>query len=117
MPQLVSCSGLAISSVPKVIGVVPTGSSILVELLTDQELTSSNILVKGSSVDGPPQAYVVAVGSSLCKECEVKVGDRVVLSGNGTFVPKYDESLRTRLIVEVHNVKAIVQEEGRCCTK
>lgn len=114
MSQIVDLSGVQITSIPPVAGVRPLGSSILVELLTDQELSSSAILVQGNATGGPPQAYVLDVGNGLKKdgECvaDFKVGDRVVLNGSGTFVPKYDNSERIRLLVEPHNIKAVIVE-------
>ena len=115
MSTLVSVSGVAITSVPKCKGVIPCGSTILVELLTEQEMANTDIIVKGGT-GGPPQGYILAMGKGLFKadgttDLDFKVGDRVVLGqGSGNFVPKYDDSPRLRILVEVHNINAVVIE-------
>lgn len=108
---LISASGAKLSSVPKIKNIKPFGAAILVEVLTDQELTSSSIVVKGNAQGtGPAQAYVLAIGSAVDASVPLAVGDRVVLQGMANNVPKYDDSPRTKLLVELHNIKGVVEE-------
>jgi len=102
-----------IKSVPKITGIHPLGSNILVELLNAQELTSSQIIVSDdASTTGPPQAYVLEVGPSVnCPHVQGLVGKRVILEGRGVTVPDFDGHDRLRLLVEYNVVKAILDEQ------
>lgn len=102
------------SPVPRIKKVTPIGSQILVELLTSQEMLGTNMIVNDQSeVSSPPQAYIVEIGPSLPKEWNVKVGDRVLLQGSHIPVPKLNsDEARRRSIVEVHTIKAILEEES-----
>jgi len=100
----------------KVVGVKPTGSSILVEILTPKEALGTFIEVTGGDMDdskkSAPQAYVVDVGPGLEEASGIKKGDRVVLNVTSIMpVPNHENSGRTRGIVEFHNIKAILEEE------
>lgn len=100
------------SNTPKIKAVKPFGSTILVEMLNAEEaLGTSLALAKGTAV-GAPQAYVLAFGPSVNPECGVKVGDRVMLQGTYVPVPNYDHSERQKGVVELHNIKAIFEEEA-----
>jgi hypothetical protein len=102
-----------IKSVPKVTGAHPSGSLVLVELLTEQELTSSKIFVaEGSETGMCQQGYVLETGPSLPESSGIVVGQRVMLQGRGAVpVPNYDKSHREKNLVEVHMIKAILDEE------
>lgn len=103
----------AIKSAPKVTGVHPLGSNILIELLNTQELTSSQIIVSEGTgtTDGPPQAYVLEVGPGItCPEVRSLVGKRVVVNGRGVNVPDFDDHHRIRLFVEYAMIKGVLDE-------
>jgi co-chaperonin GroES (HSP10) len=103
----------AIKAAPKVTGVHPLGSNILIELLNTQELTSNQIIVAEGTgtTDGPPQAYVIEVGPSVtCPEIKALVGKRVVVNGRGVNVPDFDGHSRIRLLVEYPMIKAVLDE-------
>jgi hypothetical protein len=95
---------------PKIVGVRPTGSQILVELLTAQEALGTSMIVGDQSEVGSPQAYILSFGPGLKEDVGLKVGDRVLLQGSYVPVPKFDESPRRRGLLEVHNVKAVLEE-------
>lgn len=99
--------------VPKVCGVKPANNQVLVELLTQQEVLGTNLTIAGESkeLQLAPQAYVVALGPTVNKECGIQPGDRVVLTGSGTYVPKYDDHHRLRMVVLPDMIKAILVEE------
>jgi hypothetical protein len=113
------CPRAAGALLPKVVSVKPTGSSILVELLTKEEMNSmvSSVLHLGAAEAGPgtaPQGYVLAVGPSLADGI-FKPGDRVLVinsHGQGFVpVPNVDGGKRARGVVELHNIKAILEEQ------
>lgn len=110
--KVVDITGNAVfSTVPSVKGAKPTGNNVLIERLTKQELTGGTIFVgEGNENTGIPQAYVVSIGPLVSKECGFKVGDRVILAGNYTPVPKYDDSPRERGVVLPDMIKAVLAE-------
>jgi len=96
---------------PKLKGVTPAGSSILVEMLNADEALGTTLYVKNDSNVGAPQGYILAFGPSLKQdEIHLKVGDRVLLQGTFVPVPNFDESKRQRGLVEIHNIKAVFEE-------
>lgn len=97
------------SAMKKITGVHPTGSRILVELLTAQEALGTNLLT-GEVDYGAPQAYVLEIGPTL-QDHGLKVGDRVIVQGSGVPMPNYNHSERVRHIVEYNNIKAVLDEE------
>lgn len=98
---------------PKIVGVKPTGSQVLIELLTAQEALGTNMIVGDQAEVGSPQAYVLAFGPGLSEvDTAVKVGDRVLLQGSYVPVPKFDQSPRRRGLVELHGIKAILEESN-----
>jgi co-chaperonin GroES (HSP10) len=96
----------------KIVGVKPTLSLILVEHLTAADVNQSQLIVNENSDYGAPQAYVLDLGPSVPKGAGIKVGDRVLLQGNYVPVPNFDRNHRERGLVEMHNIKAILHEEG-----
>ena len=96
--------------VPKVKNVHPFGSTILVEMLNANEILGTKLTVKDTANVGAPQAYVIEVGPKLDKDAGVKAGDRVLLQGTYVPVPKLAGDTRSRGIVELHNVKAVLEE-------
>lgn len=100
--------------VPQVKGLKVTGSQILVELLTEQEMTSSllHIPVAEKQPQVPRQGYIVAVGPRFkTEDYNFGLGDRVIISGSGVLAPNYDKSERERFIMEPHVVKCVLEED------
>ena len=54
------------------------------------------------------QAVILALGSLVSENYGLKVGDRVLLSGNGVPVPNYDSSERDKVLMEPQSIKAIL---------
>ncbi len=99
---------------PKVVGVKPFGSQLLVELLGSQELTSNRIIVgDGAETDGPPQAYVLEIGPGItCPHVLGLKGKRVLLNGKGSNVPIFDDGHRVKVLIEYNIIKGVLEEEG-----
>lgn len=98
--------------VPTVVGAKPTGSQILIEILTPQELSGATFLVDGKTdLKVPLQGYVRAVGPSVRPdEWGFKVGSRVLISGSGVMAPNYDHSHRDRFFMDPNSIKAVLDE-------
>ena len=101
-------------SVPKISGVKPTGSQILVEILTPNELMGTNLAITDKvDLKVPLQGYVKAVGPSFKPESwGYNVGDRVLISGSGVMAPNYDSSTRDRFFMEPTAVKSVLLEHN-----
>lgn len=105
-------------ALPKVKGVTPFGSKILVEILRDDEIIGSKIFLgaagKGSGTggDGAPQAIIIKLGNAVDSSFGLKEGQRVYWTGKGTAIsdPQVSEG-RTRAILEPFNVIAVIEEE------
>lgn len=102
-------NGESLSHVPSIKAVKPCGSCILVEMLNPDEALGTKLYVKDDADCGAPQAYIVALGPKLETDL-VKVGDRVLLQGTYVPVMNYDGHHRKRGVVEIHNIKAILEE-------
>jgi hypothetical protein len=108
-------SGLTLvggSLVPKVAGVRPCGSQVLIEFLTSQELLGTTLSV-GEKIDlkVPMQGYVRCVGPNFKSEdYGFNIGDRVTVSGSGVHVPNWDDSHRDRFLMEPYSVKGVIIE-------
>lgn len=117
-PSIISPNGAPISSkVPKVKAVHPAASKILVECLKqDEMLETSLIIAESTEFDGAPQAYIVELGPNVQPHSGLVVGQRIYWTGNGTPVedPRAQKG-RVRALMEIHNVIAIIEEEGVCC--
>ena len=101
-----------VRSVPKVVSAKPTGSQVLVEILTPQELMGTSLHV-GDKVDTkvPLQGYIRDVGPAVkLDDWGFKVGDRVLISGSGVMVPNYDDCHRDRFFMEPHAFKGVLAE-------
>ena len=96
--------------IPPVTGIRPCGTQVLLELLTVQEMMGTKLILKNNQQNfAEYQAYVVATGPCLdLAPYGFKVGDRVLLSGNGTPVPNYDNNERERILMEPFCVKAVL---------
>lgn len=95
----------------KVVGVRPSGSLILIEKLTAQEITSDIISVSDKVDAKYNEARILAFGPRLDPETvSLQIGDRVLLQGTYIPVPN-PENDRERGVVEIHNIKAVLVEE------
>lgn len=111
MGSILTPSGEEASSVPPVTSVKPFGSTILIENLKPQEQLGTYLHVKeDADVGGAPQAYIVALGPKVSEDIGLKVGDRVIVQGTFIPVPNLSDNGRTRGIVEIHNIKAVLVE-------
>lgn len=103
-------------ALPKITGVVPFGSKILVEVLRDDEIMGTSLYVGAGAgtgaQDGAPQAVIVKLGSGINADSGLKEGQRIYWTGKGTMVsdPSGDKG-RTRALLEMHNIIAILEEE------
>ena len=100
----------ALSQIAKV---VPVGTNILLELLTPQEILGTKLHLANDTktLNGAPQAYVLALGPKVDKDWGICVGDRVVLSGNFVPLPEaVSHNGRPQACVEPHCIKAVLAE-------
>jgi co-chaperonin GroES (HSP10) len=89
--------------------VKPAGNQVLLELLTAQEVLGTKIIVNESKAYKEFQAIVLAEGPlAKCDQYGFKIGDRVILSGNGVPVPNLDNTGRDRVLMEPNCVKAVL---------
>lgn len=108
------------AELPKITAVKPAGSKILVECLKPDEVMGTKLYVReDTKLDGAPQAYIVELGPSVAEDSGLAVGQRVYWTGNGTPVqdPRAQHG-RVRALLEIHNVIAIIEDEGAsgaCC--
>ena len=118
MNQIITPTGTpAASQVPKIAAVHPTGSKLLVECLKKDEMLGTNLIIaEESEFDGAPQAYVVELGPNVQPHSGIKVGQRVYWTGQGTPVEDPRADKRIRALMDLHNIIAIIEEEGvECC--
>jgi hypothetical protein len=96
--------------IPPVTGVRPCGAQVLLELLTVQEMMGTKLILKNNTqAHAEYQAYVIAAGPTIDLSIYgFKVGDRVLLSGNGTPVPNYDNTERERILMDPFAIKAVL---------
>lgn len=95
--------------VKSVSSVKPAGNQVLLELLTAQEVLNTKIIVNESKAYKEFQAIVLAEGPlAKCDQYGFKIGDRVILSGNGVPVPNFDNTGRDRVLMEPNCVKAVL---------
>jgi len=114
MSKIVNATGqVASPAAPKIVGVKPIGSQILVEILTAQEMMGTSLTLSDKTdLKVPLQGYVIAVGSSFKSESwGYDIGDRVLISGTGVMAPSYDETHRDRFFMEPTAVKSVLIEK------
>jgi hypothetical protein len=101
-------------SVPKISGVKPTGSQVLIEILTPNELMGTKLAITDKvDLKVPLQGYIKCVGPSFNPETwGFNVGDRVLISGSGVMAPNYDDSNRDRFFMEPTAVKSVLLEQN-----
>ena len=103
-------------ALPKVKGVRPFGSKILVEVLRDDEIMGTSLYVGAGAgtgaQDGAPQAVIIKLGSGVPADAGLSEGQRIYWTGKGTMVsdPTADPG-RTRALLEIHNIIAILEED------
>lgn len=100
------------ASLPKVAGVHPFGSKLLVEVLKADELLNTKLIVSDkTTLDGAPQAYIVELGPQVSAESGLKTGQRIFWTGKGTQIedPRGTNG-RVRALLEVSNILAIIDE-------
>ena len=105
------CGGSAkcCSELKPISSVKPAGNQVLLELLTAQEVLGTKIIVNESKAYKEFQAIVLAEGPlAKAEQYGFKVGDRVILSGNGVPVPNLDNTGRDRVLMEPNCVKAVL---------
>lgn len=124
MSEILKLSVGTLPLAPKVVEVKPTGATILVEMLSQQELTSGLIKTvhqaAGQGQQGTSnQGYIIAFGPSLPTNAGLAIGDRVLVNGPFIPVPVVDgvPEGRVRGLVEYVTVKAILAEPASspCC--
>lgn len=104
------------TALPKIKSVSPFGSKILVEVLRDDEIMGTSLIVgagkgTGATDGGAPQAIIVKLGSGLNESSGLKEGQRIYWSGKGTLVE--DPTTypgRSRALLEISNILAIINE-------
>jgi co-chaperonin GroES (HSP10) len=107
-------------SLPKITGLKACGSQILVELLNEDEMLNTSLIIpKAKQADGKmdtPQAYIIAMGPKVIEsDWGFKVGDRVMFSTT-QFVaaPNYNKHSRDRGCLEPMAIRAVLVEGENC---
>ncbi len=98
----------------KISAVKAPGYSIIVEMLTEGEVSGSSLLLSHHSKESN-HAYVRDVGPLVDEKAGVKVGDLVIVQGNYIPVPNPSDTQRKWGSVELHAIKAVLNKE--CCSK
>jgi co-chaperonin GroES (HSP10) len=93
----------------KIKNVKPAAYSILVEMLSEKELTNSALILSNIDKDSN-QGYIVGVGPLVDKKSGFKNGQRVILQGKYNPVPNPTDSGRVWGVVQIHDIKAILEE-------
>lgn len=87
----------------------PCGSQVLLELLTVQEMMGTELIMTNKKPVGEYQAIVLAVGPSVqIENWGFKVGDRVLLSGNGVPAPDFNSSGRDKILMDPFSIKGVL---------
>ena len=98
--------------VSKVKDIVPIGTQVLIETLTQQEILGTRIQLPEDEVGKKqaPQGYVVSIGPKVQTDWGFGVGDRVIVTGNYTPVPEFKKNNRSLILVDPHQIKAVLKE-------
>ncbi len=99
------------SELKKITGCNPCGNQILIELLTEQEMANTNLIIGNSrKVSAEYQAIVLGIGPQVKNDAYgFKIGDRVVISGMAVPVPEYGPaSEREKKLVDPTAIKAVL---------
>ena len=99
-------------TVPEIKKIVPVGTQILIETLTRQEVFGTKLHLPDDEVGKKqaPQGYILDMGPKVLTDWGFKVGCRVIVTGNYTPVPEFKESHRSLILVDPHQIKAVLQE-------
>ena len=111
---IVGASGETLKSTcPRMSAVHPFGSTVLIELLTAEDLNETSLHLPENTVvdDGAPQAYIVELGPKVANDSGLEVGQRIYW--NGTCIPVNDPRAngRVRGFLEIHQIKGLIEEE------
>lgn len=106
---------LSLNGVKPIIGVKPTGSQVLVEMLTEQEMLGTTMTLVGSKQQTKKneayQGFVRAVGPSVqLDNWGFKIGDRVLISGSAVPCPNWDKGERDRVLLEPSAIRGVVEQ-------
>lgn len=98
--------------VPAIKGIKPTGSQILIEMLTVQELANTPITISDKTdLKVPLQGYVRATGPGYRPDdWGFKVGDRVLISGTGVPAPNFSGNSRDSFLMEPYAIRSVLLE-------
>jgi co-chaperonin GroES (HSP10) len=98
--------------VPKVKDIEPIGTQVLIETLTQQEVLGTKLQLPENEVSNKqaPQGYVVGMGPKVQIDWGFGVGDRVIVTGNYTPVPEFRKGHRSLILVDPHQIKAVLKE-------
>jgi co-chaperonin GroES (HSP10) len=97
--------------------VKPVGGTILLELLTDNEVLDSKIIIPEKVKKNTLQGIVLAVGPALkLDEFGLMIGDRVLTDVGLTPVPKPKNWTceRNLVIAQAHNIKCVLDRFENC---
>lgn len=100
--------------VPDVTEAKAVGNTLLVELLTAQEMLNTNLHISDNEdVQGNAhQAYILDIGPMVdADKYGFAVGDRFILSGGAVPCPESLGNHRRQVIVDPHSVKAVLVED------
>lgn len=87
----------------------PCGSQVLLDLLSVQEMMGTELIMTNKKPVGEYQAIVLAVGPAVeLDNWGFKVGDRVLLSGNGTPVPDFNGNGRDKILMDPFSIKGVL---------
>lgn len=87
----------------------PCGSQVLLEMLTVQEMMGTELIMTNKKPVGEYQAVVLAVGPSVKNDdWGFKVGDRVLLSGNGVPVPDFNNSGKDKVLMDPFSIRGVL---------
>jgi co-chaperonin GroES (HSP10) len=90
----------------------PIGTQVLIETLTQQEILGTRIHLPEDEISKKqaPQGYVLDMGPKVQTDWGFGVGDRVIVTGNYTPVPEFKRSHRSLILVDPHQIKAVLKE-------
>lgn len=94
----------------KIVGVKAVGYSIIIELLSEQETLVNSTLILSNKDKESNHAFVKSVGPLVDEKSTLKVGDLVLFQGNYTPVPNPTDNNRKWASVELHTIKAILEQ-------
>ena len=114
---LILANGQTVASQKKIGSVKPLGSQVLIELLTyDEQHPQEGALITNANKkfgkDEARHGWVRAIGPCV-KDTDwtFKVGDRVLINGSGTPVPKFvGHNDREWVLLEPYTLKAVLEE-------